>query len=339
MLQPTIYNFQECLTLADNAGKNKHLMLGNGFSVSLFPNIFNYKALAERIKSERIQKLFASLKTNDFEFVMRRLTDALAIAQLYAEGTALSAKIKQDLNELKTTLIDVITHSHPANPQAIAEAQYASCYDFLKHFEGGKKYTFNYDLILYWVYMHFLDNQETSLTSNDGFLHPEDDQSIVTWEIGRELTQNLYYLHGAMHVFSDGLGVEKYTWINSGKTITEQVRESINKQKYPVFISEGTREHKLSRIMDNSYLGRGFSSLKSIQGNLFVFGHSLRDEDDHVFNLLNKESGVKNIFISLFGKIDNEGNQKIISKVEAWKQKHSRKNYYYYQAESVKVWG
>ncbi len=117
--------------------------------------------------------------------------------------------------------------------------------------------------------------------------HPEDDQSIVTWEIGRERGQTVYYIHGAMHIFSDGGTVEKYTWINSGRTISEQVRQSINNQKYPVFISEGTTEHKLSRIQDCSYLGRSFASLKSISGNLFVFGHSIRDEDDHVFSYMN----------------------------------------------------
>lgn len=46
-------------------------MLGNGFSVSLFPSIFNYKRLAENIDSERINLLFDAIETHDFEFVMR----------------------------------------------------------------------------------------------------------------------------------------------------------------------------------------------------------------------------------------------------------------------------
>lgn len=314
MQKPKIHTFQECIEISTQATGNRHLILGNGFSVGLFPNIFNYKALADRADSETIKKLFASLNTTDFEDVMRQVTNALKIAELYPEGTALTPKLNHDLEELKTALIDVITTSHPTNPQSISEEQYQSCYKFLKNFEGGKKYSFNYDLILYWVYMHFLNDSDSPLISDDGFRYPKNNQTIVQWDIGREKKQNIYYFHGAMHIFSDGANIEKYTWINSGKTISEQVRESINLQKYPVFISEGTTEQKLARIMENSYLGRGFSSLHSIRGSLFIFGHSIRDEDNHVFDLVNDKSGVKNIFISLFGDIQSMENQKIITR-------------------------
>ncbi len=340
-MSPQIRTFPECLQIADSAGGNKHLMLGNGFSVALFPHIFNYRILAERVTSEQIRQLFASLGTNDFEYVMRKLTDALQIAGLYEEGEAFGIRLSQDLEELKTTLIDVITRSHPANPQAITDEQYEHCHAFLRHFNDGKKYSFNYDLLLYWFYMHFLEDEDRTkrLKCDDGFRHPEDDQSIVTWEIGREHEQNVYYIHGAIHIFSDGSGIEKYTWINDGqgRTITEQVRQSINQQKYPVFISEGTTQHKLSRIRDNSYLGRAFSSLKAIRGNLFIFGHSLRDEDNHVFDYVNTKSGVNNIFISIFGGPDN--NRIIFDKVARWQEANPRKNYYFYGAESANVWG
>lgn len=334
-----IKNFSDCLDIANAAGGNKHLMLGNGFSVDLFPDIFNYKVLAERIESSRIKRLFNELQTNDFEYVMRKLTDALHLVRMYPEGSDVASSIQSDLDELRNTLINVINQSHPANPQAITEEQYEQCRNFLNHFNDGKKYSFNYDLLLYWVYMHFLDNREKKLKFDDGFRHPEDDQSIVTWEIGREHGQNVYYIHGAMHVFSDGGTVEKYTWINHGKTISEQVRESINQQKYPIFISEGTTEHKLSRIQDCSYLGRCFSSLKSIRGNLFIFGHSIRDEDDHVFGYINSQNtGLKNIFISIYGDATSDANQTIINKVTRWAEEHTGKNYYLYSSASANVW-
>lgn len=338
-LPVTLKTFQECLDIARTSGGNNHLMLGNGFSVELFPHIFNYKALAERITSEQIKNLFKKIKTNDFEFVMHKMTDALQIAKIYPEGKQFAQTLEKDLDELKNTLIDVITLSHPANPGVIAEEQYNYCYQFLKNFDSGKKYSFNYDLLLYWVYMHFVFNKDEKLKCDDGFRHPEDDQSIVTWAIGMEREQNLYYLHGAMHIFSDGANIEKYTWINSGKTITKQVEEAISVGKYPVFISEGTKAHKLSRIQENSYLGRGFSSMKAISGNLFIFGHSLRDEDDHVFDFILSKSNVKNVFISIFGEIETENNQKIVTKVSRWKLKFSKKEFHYYCSKSANVWG
>jgi hypothetical protein len=334
-----ILTFSECLEIANATRGNKHLMLGNGFSVDLFPNIFNYKVLAERVTSPRIQRLFNELQTKDFEYVMRKLTDALHLVRIYPEGSTVATSIESDLNELRNTLIDVINQSHPANPQAITDDQYEQCRAFLAHFNEGKKYSFNYDLLLYWVYMHFLDDRERTLKFDDGFRHPEDDQSIVTWEIGREHRQSVYYVHGAMHIFSDGGTVEKYTWINSGRTISEQVRESINSQKYPVFISEGTTEHKLSHIQDCSYLGRSFSSLKSIGGNLFIFGHSIRDEDDHVFSYINSQNTLlNNIFISVFGDRQSADNQRIITKVNRWAEENTSKNYHFYDSASAQVW-
>lgn len=336
---PPILTFSECIEIANNSGGNKHLVLGNGFSADLFPNIFNYRVLAERVTSSRIKRLFSELQTNDFEYVMRKLTDALQLIRAYSEGVAVATSIESDLNELRNTLIGVINQSHPANPQAISAAQYAQCREFLSNFNEGKKYSFNYDLLLYWVFMHFLDDRKKILKFDDGFRHPENDQSIVTWEIGREHGQNVYYIHGAMHIFRDGGTVEKYTWVNSGKTISEQVRESINKQKYPVFISEGTTEHKLSRIQDCSYLGRSFSSLKSIRGSLFVFGHSIRDEDDHVFHYINSQNTyLKNIFISLFGDKQSADNQRVINKVKRWGEEHTDKNYHFYDSASANVW-
>ena len=340
-----IHNFQESLGIANQLTKKggkpaeKHLMLGNGFSVDLFPTIFNYKVLADRITSQRIKELFKNMRTHDFEYVMRRLTDAQEVTNFYPNSDAVSEELRKDVEELRSTLIEVINASHPANPTSIAEEQYELCREFLRHFDGGRKYSFNYDLLLYWVYMHFLDDTEKSLKFDDGFRHPEHDQSIVTWEIGREQEQSVFYLHGAMHIFRNGGEVEKYTWLNSGKTISEQVRESIAQQKYPLFISEGTTEHKLSRIQDCSYLGRAFSSLKRITGNLFIFGHSIRDEDEHVFDYINTQNtGLKNIFISLFGDSSKLDNQRIIAKVEQWKVAHPNKQYIFYDSKSANVW-
>lgn len=331
-----ILTFQECL---DKSSSNtRHLMLGNGFSISLFPNIFNYKVLSEKIKSEKIIKLFKSLKTNDFEYVLRKLTETSNLLRCYKSSKDILLEIESDITELKSTLINVISTSHPENPSSIKEEQYNSCFEFLKNFDEGKKYTFNYDLLLYWVYMHFLDDKDNKLKCDDGFRFPEEDQSIVTWEIGREHKQNIYYIHGAMHIFSNGSEIEKYTWVNNNKTITEQIKESLEKSKYPVFITEGSKKQKQSRINNNSYLGRCFSSIKGIRNNLFIYGHSLRDEDDHIFDFMNSNSKVSDIFISLYGDRSSVENTRIINKVELWNVKYKYKNFYLFQAETAKIW-
>lgn len=339
MSSSDIKTFQQCLTMLPQKEK-KHLLIGNGFSMDLFPKIFNYQKLAEKVRSEKLKQLFASMKTNDFEFVMYKLTEALKIVRLYNASSNFVKEIEDDLNDLKYSLIEAINVSHPENPGKIEEFQYESCRLFLSNF-NGKKYSFNYDLLLYWVYMHFFEHTEEAkrLGCDDGFRHPKDNQSIVHWEIGNEHTQDIYYIHGALHLFSDETGIEKYTWINNGKSISTQVSDSINNGKYPLFISEGTKEHKLSRIRENSYLGRSFSSMRAISGNLFIFGHSLRDEDDHVFEILNGNTRIKKFFISLFGDSSSTFNQKILNKIRVWKDNFPNREYHLFDASTANVWG
>lgn len=333
-----IKTFQECLEIAKNSGGSNHLMLGNGFSISLFPDIFNYKSLSEKITSERTKNLFQKFQTNDFEYVMHKLDDALEVMKIYSGTKDIRGEVEKDLAELKATLISVISDSHPATPNLISEKQYESCRQFLSHFEGGKMYSFNYDLILYWVLMHFIDESQKKLKCDDGFRKPGPEEEIVTWEIGQEKTQSLYYIHGAMHIFSNENGIEKYTWTNKGIPLAAQVKQSIEERKYPVFISEGKTEHKLKRVRENSYLGRAFSSLKSIRGNLFIFGHSLRDEDSHVFKYINKRSSVTNIFIGIHSGLETANGQKIKNKVDQWRHEHPSKKYIFYRSETANIW-
>ena len=54
MASQNILTFDECLKIADD---KKHLILGNGFSIALFPKIFNYKKLAERISIDELESI------------------------------------------------------------------------------------------------------------------------------------------------------------------------------------------------------------------------------------------------------------------------------------------
>lgn len=340
-----IKTFEECIAQAGKA--KKHLMLGNGFSVSLFPSIFNYKQLAENIESGRINMLFEAIDTPDFEFVMRRLLEAVDIIQHYDSSECITGHINEDIEELKRTLIQVISKSHPPKPSEITDHQYDSCRQFLFNFENGKTYTFNYDLILYWVLMHFNEDKVLKLPCDDGFRYPHSDEYVpeeerdtsLHWEIGRESGQSTYYIHGAMHIFSDGSDIEKLSYANLGVPLAEQVKQAIDQNRFPVFISEGSTDHKLARIKKNGYLSRTFSSLKSITGNLFIFGHSIRDEDDHVFDFINSNNRYLKMYIGIYGDSSEPHNQVIMNKIERWRKSYPLKIFELYDSSSVDVWG
>nr|HPI63344.1 hypothetical protein [Alphaproteobacteria bacterium] len=66
--------------------------------------------------------------------------------------------------------------------------------------------------------------------------------------------------------------------------------------------------------------------------------HSLRNEDDHVFNLVNKNTRLKKIFISLFKNDNGFYDEAIIEKVKNWRLEYPNRNYILYDAASAKVW-
>ena len=338
MIDETKHTFQVCLDKANERSDDtapvfkKHLMLGNGFSIALRPDIFGYESLAGLITTPEIINLFAGLGTKDFEHVMHRLTDALEVVNINSNNSQPANQMQSNLNELRTTLIDAISKSHPDTSWDIDEARYRKCHNFLSYFDDGNKYTFNYDLLLYWVYMKF---RFEKLTIDDGFRGNPN----LTWDISQTTYQNVYYLHGAMHLFDDNKITHKLNGSDNTVSLKDQVCRSIRSGKYPMFISEGTKDHKFDRIEDCIYLKHAFDSLDKINDNLFIFGHSLDNSDDHVFNKINRNTKLKNIFISIFDDITSDDNQRIVDKVKMWAQLYTNKNYYFYDAVSADVWG
>ena len=71
-------------SLAD--AKKKHLLLGNGFSIALKPDIFSYGSLYENADFSaalHVKKLFEALGTQDFEIVIKHLQDAAKVVEVY----------------------------------------------------------------------------------------------------------------------------------------------------------------------------------------------------------------------------------------------------------------
>jgi hypothetical protein len=71
----TPMSFDAAMKLGDGRG-NIHLLLGNGFSIALKPNIFSYGSLFENADfsdEPEIARLFGVLETQDFEIAIRHL--------------------------------------------------------------------------------------------------------------------------------------------------------------------------------------------------------------------------------------------------------------------------
>jgi len=69
---PAVVTFEDAMQAIAGA-KNKHLLLGNGFSIALRPDIFTYGSLydnADFTKTPKVKDLFDALGTRDFETVI-----------------------------------------------------------------------------------------------------------------------------------------------------------------------------------------------------------------------------------------------------------------------------
>jgi hypothetical protein len=321
-----IVTFQQAL-LDSFRFKTRHALLGNGFSIACRPNIFIYSKLYEQADfsnlSPTAKKTFQALGTQDFERVIRALRDAKLLLGAYkGVPRSLLDILQSDADGLRELLVETIARSHPAWPGEIQEHEYAACRAFLANFTTI--YTLNYDLLLYWAQMH--TEEGTAPTSDDGFRKSDDDYaaSYVVWEPSQSHEQNTWFLHGALHVFDAGTEIQKYTWVNTGVRLVDQIRDALKRGFFPLFVAEGTSAEKLE-----------------IKGALFIYGHSLAENDDHYLKRIEKGK-LSQLYIGIYGDPASEQNKLIVRRAVRMANNRRRNlplGISYFDASSAKVWG
>ncbi|MDG1153678.1 MAG: DUF4917 family protein [Alphaproteobacteria bacterium] len=113
----------------------------------------------------------------------------------------------------------------------------------------------------------------------------------------RELIQNLFFLHGAFHIYKDK-GIIKKITASQNKSLHNKLEEIINNDKSDIIcVLKGESQEKEQAINENQYLRRGFNKLSSLTGKIVIFGSSLDDNDSHILNKIN-DSNVETVYIS-----------------------------------------
>lgn len=342
----TITSFQETLDNLRALSKSIHLLLGNGFSIALNKNIFSYNSLfsnADFSKSPMLKNVFDELKTNDFEIIIRHLQNTAKIISIYRPNLSrIIQRLNDDANYLKDVLVKSIAGHHPSLPHDISPSQYATTRTFLNNFSNI--YTLNYDVLLYWSLMQD-EVDSLKIKSDDGFRHPDDPQEPdVSWMQANK--SNVHYLHGALHLFDKGTEVIKYTWSKTDVPLINQIRKSLDEDKFPIFVTEGSWESKMEKIMHNAYLHKSLrsfeGSVRSKTSSLVIFGHSLHENDSHILNRI-AEGSTQNLAISLYGDLISEENINIIEQSKRLKSRRSRfsnvpLNVHFFDSETVRLW-
>lgn len=345
--------------IADSEQYSKrHLLLGNGFSIACRADIFHYGSLfgqADFSNVPEVVAVFEALGTQDFEAAIRALENAAKILPAYVpHGDAAIAKMLKHAAALKEILVQTIAGNHPHIPSDIPDDKFWACRRFLSHFLAGDKpgcvFTLNYDLLLYWTLMHddMPFDDPIDLGINDGFGNDEDDPDAdyVVWQ-GETNAHSacVLFLHGALHLFDSGKELQKYTWVRKGVPLVDQAREALARDEYPLFVAEGTSAQKKTKIRHNAYLYQGFKQFTANvqQGKhcMFIFGHSLAENDDHILKRIGK-GRLKKLYVGIYGDPLGLANQTIIQRAQALAGLRHEKwplEVAFYDAASASVWG
>lgn len=318
--------------MREQVGKNGmiSILLGNGFSRSWRDEPFNYETLFQAAKfgarDQEIRQIFEALGTQDFEKVTSRLEASRELLRLYVNDPELTKRLDNDANRIKDGLVAAIAHTHPSRPNEVTDDEYRHVREFLSRF--ANIYTVNYDLLMYWA-RNQNDVPPADWDTDDGF---REDQ---LW-VGPETDQEVFFLHGALHLYDALEGVKKHSFSRRGEPIIDKVQENLQESIFPLFVSEPTSDAKLSRITGNPYLSYCLRKLRREEGSLVIFGHGFAEIDRHIFDTVD-HSNVNRVYVAILGDPNSDDNRRIRASADAWMQSETRA-ISFVDAQTVPVW-
>ena len=127
----------------------------------------------------------------------------------------------------------------------------------------------------------------------------------------------------------------------------------LDNERYPLIVSEGDSVQKLKRIESSSYLSHCARRFQNIQGNLFIYGSSLSEQDDHITEWITKNTTLPRLFVGIHGDADTGSGADLVDRVLRLQQlrrdimdtgatgRRFRKEYLtvaFFQSETADVW-
>jgi len=137
-------------------------------------------------------------------------------------------------------------------------------------------------------------------------------------------TQNLFFLHGAFHIYQDGKSIKKITQ-QSDKALYDRLESILNNEEQEI-VCVFQSANKLEAIQENEYLKKCYDKLGELSGSIVVLGSALSDNDNHIFEQINKSS-IERVFISTTKFTE--------SAVENARNKFPDKELFFYDATTI----
>lgn len=152
------------------------------------------------------------------------------------------------------------------------------------------------------------ENKLIRFEANDGF------QGELFSNAELNFKQNVFFLHGAFHIYKNGKSIKKITQ-SKDKALYTRLEEILNNPTEEI-ICIFTNENKEEEIKGNQYLCHCLNKLEELEGSVVILGSSFDKNDEHIFNRINN-SKVDKIYNDLYY---NENEQKEIM----YKKKYER---------------
>lgn len=255
------------------------LVVGNGLSISFAGQRLDWQALREVVVANGMSpvaaRAFEVIDSADFEGAARLLhetsemlrNDHPEVAERYA---AESAKLCRDL-------ASAVLEAHPQGWDRPSASQAASCGQFLSDY--SRVVTLNYDLLLYWAVL-----DSGAICAQDGFgnCSPNDTEALC-WK-GVDGTRCIEYMHGALHLFSEGLETKKLR--GTGRGLVQQVADRIRRGSFPLVVAAPTSKAKEKIIGRSPYLNAVYRRLAGPADVIVTFGWSASPQDQHVVSAI-----------------------------------------------------
>lgn len=308
--------FEEALRQTENQVRS--LLLGNGFSIAASRN-FCYYSLRERTvfpEDSYFDALFDRYDTNDFEKILMALTYARDVNRI-AGHEEIAQNFEADRNKLSECFVTTLQNIHPRNLNSattenrLTREQFDRNCIFLQHFVNntiqGCIFTLNYDIMLYWSILQgnltrlLRDSFSNSCEYNDYFTPKKDCKNYTS-------STNVFYLHGALHLRSSKYN-DTYK-IGNVDNILDELAEDLNGNLFPTIVFEGTTEEKKQKIDTNEYLTIAYNTFSNAYGNLFTYGFSFSQNDQHIIDAITN-SRISRLYVGLYGDEDSEENANI----------------------------
>lgn len=144
--------------------------------------------------------------------------------------------------------------------------------------------------------------------------------------------QNVFFLHGAFHIYKNGKSVKKITQTQNEAFYNRLEEVTSNPKEEVITIFSNT--DKIDEINQSDYLKKGLKKLSDLEGSILILGSSFDENDSHIYEAINN-SNIKNIYTDLYYRDESEKNRKFDEKLENLKLLFPDKNIYLFDYNTI----